>query len=145
MKTSIFAAGLLLVAGVASAQNYTIDWYKIAGGGGTSSGGSYTLSGTIAQHDAAAQSSGGSYTLAGGYWSLYAVQTPGLPRLSIARAVTNAVVVFWANTAVCTLQTKPNLSATNWTDYGGSISQAGGTNAATISPPTGSMVFRLKQ
>jgi len=39
----------------------------IDGGGGTSTGGSYELSGTIGQPDAG-QMSGGSYALTGGFW-----------------------------------------------------------------------------
>ena len=31
----------------AQAQTYSIDWYKIAGGGSTSPGGVYAVSGTI--------------------------------------------------------------------------------------------------
>ena len=34
------------------AQSYQIDWYKIAGGGGTSTAGVYAVIGTISQHDA---------------------------------------------------------------------------------------------
>jgi len=37
------------------AQSYTIDWYKIAGGGGTSTGGTQQVSGTIANPAPAAQ------------------------------------------------------------------------------------------
>jgi hypothetical protein len=63
--------GLLLVcwgAGVLAAPaGYAIDWWTIDGGGGMSSGGSYTLSGTIGQPDAGS-ASGGGYTLAGGFW-----------------------------------------------------------------------------
>jgi len=33
-------------------QQCSIDWYKIAGGGGTSTGGVYSASGTIGQPDA---------------------------------------------------------------------------------------------
>ena len=45
---------LLALAGcfAARAQQYSIDWYKVAGGGGTSTGGTYQVSGTIGQHDA---------------------------------------------------------------------------------------------
>ncbi len=38
------------------------------GGGGTSSGGAYTLDGTLGQPDAGTHS-GGSYSRAGGYWA----------------------------------------------------------------------------
>lgn len=46
---------------------YQIDWYTIDGGGGTSTGGPYTLTGTIGQADAG-WSSGGNYELLGGFW-----------------------------------------------------------------------------
>jgi hypothetical protein len=43
----------------AFAQTYSIDWYKIAGGGDTSTGGTYTVSSTIGQHDAGGPMTGG--------------------------------------------------------------------------------------
>ena len=46
---------------------YEISWHTIDGGGGTSSGEQYTVSGTIAQHDAA-YSEGGQYEVLGGFW-----------------------------------------------------------------------------
>ena len=48
--------------------DYSIDWFTIDGGGGTSSGGAYTLIGTIGQHDAG-YSEGGQYELLGGFWA----------------------------------------------------------------------------
>ena len=70
MKKLIVSLGLLLGL-FASAQNYSIDWYKIAGGGGVSTSAVYTVSGTIGQHDAGGPMIGGSYSLFGGFWSLY--------------------------------------------------------------------------
>jgi hypothetical protein len=55
----------------------------VAGGGGTSTGGVYAVSGTIGQLDASGTMTGGSYSLTGGFWALYAVQTPGAPTLTI--------------------------------------------------------------
>ena len=49
----IFFLLFLLLPVVIFAQSYSIDWYKIAGGGGTSTGGVYSVSGTIGQNDAA--------------------------------------------------------------------------------------------
>jgi hypothetical protein len=63
--------------------NYTLDWYTVDGGGGTSSSASFGLSGTIGQPDASV-SSGGSYTLAGGFWpgapSSYRLRVPLVKR-----------------------------------------------------------------
>jgi hypothetical protein len=47
-------------------SQYRIDWYTIDGGGGTSSGGQYVLTGTIGQPDAD-WASGGVYELLGGF------------------------------------------------------------------------------
>jgi len=44
-------------------QSYSIDWYKIAGGGGTSTGATYQVIGTIGQPDASGAMSGGNYSL----------------------------------------------------------------------------------
>jgi hypothetical protein len=51
-------------------SGYELSWYTIDGGGATpggSTGGSYSLGGTIGQADAGT-SSGGSYQLNGGFW-----------------------------------------------------------------------------
>ena len=144
MKKLILFFGLLIPA-LGFAQSYTIDWYKVSGGGGTSTGGTYQVSGTIGQPDAGMAMSGGSYSLTGGFWSLIAVvQTPGLPNLGIAHSG-NSVIVSWPNTVSSTLQTNNNLaSASGWNAYGGTVNTTSGTNIITISPPTGSLFFRLK-
>ena len=46
---------------------YELSWYTIDGGGGRSSGGPYTLTGTIGQPDAA-YSAGSGFELLGGFW-----------------------------------------------------------------------------
>jgi hypothetical protein len=86
---------LVAAACSAQAQQLAIEWYTIDGGGGTSTGGVYTVSGSVGQSDAGTLS-GGNYTLSGGFWGiLAAVQTPGAPWLSITRTVTNTVCVWW--------------------------------------------------
>ena len=59
---------LILLSPVISVSggDYEISWSTIDGGGGRSSGGPYTLTGTIGQPDAA-WSSGGQYELLGGF------------------------------------------------------------------------------
>src|SRR6266581_9809772 len=89
---------VVALAGSASrlaAQTYSIDWFTIDGGGGTSTGGVYSVSGTVGQPDAGTMS-GGNYSLTGGFWSLLSVvQTPGAPLLTITLTSTNTAVVSW--------------------------------------------------
>src|SRR3954454_23873009 len=93
MKKAFLSLSFSLSAFAALAQ-YSIDWFTIDGGGGTSTGGVYSVSGTIGQPDAGAMS-GGNYSLTGGFWSLFAVQMPGAPLLSIALTTTNTALVSW--------------------------------------------------
>lgn len=50
-----------------SGGDFTITRYVIAGGGGDSTGGDYSLSSTIAQPLAGTQSNGGGFRLTGGF------------------------------------------------------------------------------
>ena len=133
-----------LVSSLGFAQQYSIDWYKVAGGGGTSTGGTYQVNGTIGQPDAGVPMTGGNYSLTSGFWSLISVvQTPGLPNLTITHAG-NSVIVSWPNTGSYTLQQNGNLAMpAGWTTSGYSITTSNGTNSITISPPTGKLFFRL--
>jgi hypothetical protein len=54
--------------GVASMAGYTLPWWTVDGGGGTSNSTQYALSGTTGQADAGTLI-GGDYTLAGGFWA----------------------------------------------------------------------------
>jgi len=124
-----------------AAQSFSIDWHKIAGGGGTSTNGQYSLGGTIGQHDASGPMTGGSYSMTGGFWTIGAVQTPGAPILTIVSS-NDQVIVFWPTSATgWTLQTNGDLGTTNWGDYLGAIVN----NRATNSVLTGNLFFRLKQ
>ncbi len=68
----LLAVGLLLLAlgSLALAQSGTpqIAWWTVDGGGGTSSGGIYAISGTAGQPEAGGFSSDGGYTVIGGFW-----------------------------------------------------------------------------
>src|SRR5438309_765524 len=88
----LVALAFFLIAVRARAQ-FAIDWHTIDGGSGISTGGVYAVNGTIGQPDAG-KMTGGNFTLEGGFWSIFAVQTPGAPLLSIERQV-NAVRVYW--------------------------------------------------
>ena len=68
-RSALFAILASLSLAFPALGQYSITWYTIDGGGGTSSGGSYTLSGTIGQPDAGPSLTGGSFSLTGGYWA----------------------------------------------------------------------------
>jgi len=137
---------LLLLPVLCPAQTYSINWHKIAGGGGLSSGGNYSINGTIGQSDAGLTMTGGSYALTGGFWSLISlVQSVGLPNLSISFAG-NQVVISWPATGTYTLQQNNNLAASaSWVTSGYSINTVNGLSSVTISAPTGQLFFRLSK
>ena len=149
MKKIILLLGLLApLAGFA--QTYSIDWYKIAGGGGSSTGtngGSvYSVSGTIGQPDAGPTMTGGTYSLTGGFWSIISVvQTINSPLLSITHTGSTSVVVSWpAPSTGFVLQQSTNLTKTNyWVPSSYTMTTNSSTISITIAPPTGSLFFRL--
>jgi hypothetical protein len=61
-STSEFALAMI------GPPEYDLSWHTIDGGGGTSSGGDYSLTGTIGQPDPGAMS-GGTFALVGGFWA----------------------------------------------------------------------------
>ena len=64
---------LCLCASAAQAQDSSIGWFTIDGGGGASAGGAYSVIGTAGQPDAGAMG-GGVYTLSGGFWGFLATE-----------------------------------------------------------------------
>jgi len=133
----------LLLPLAATAQQYSNNWFKVSGGGGTSTGGVYSVSGTIGQHDAGGPMTGGLYSATGGFWAIYALQTLGLPNLTIAFVAPDSVKVSWPNIGSYTLRTNSNLTTPGWSGYGGTITTANGTNSVTFTPPKGNLFFRL--
>jgi hypothetical protein len=57
-----------LLAGTLHAQSLELSYWTVDGGGGTSTGGTLTLRGTIAQPDADQPALGGTLELTGGFW-----------------------------------------------------------------------------
>jgi hypothetical protein len=145
----LFLLLALLVPALSHAQTYSVAWYKVAGGGGTSTNAPYSLSGTIGQQDASSAMTGGNYSVTGGFWSMISVvQTPGVPNLTITFVGPNSVVVSWPNTGSYTLQQNSNLAvAAGWATSGYPVTtnNPSGTNSITITPPAGNLFFRLAQ
>lgn len=122
------------------AQSYTIDWYTVDGGGGTSTGGVYSVSGTIGQPDAGGPMTNGQYSVAGGFWALpTAVQVTNAPTLTIVPATPGNVTISWTpNTPGFVLQETWSLSPANWTN-----SPSGATNPITVPATLPTKFYRL--
>lgn len=138
MKRHILTFVLALTALAALAQ-YSIDWSTTDGGGGTMSGGSFTLRGTIGQPDAD-QMDGGDFVILGGFWVPQAVQMPGAPWLSIlAEGGTNVIVSWIPADPGWVLQESDNVHS-NWMD-----SASGSLNPVSIPATAAAQFYRLRQ
>lgn len=141
--SSIFACLLFLAAPQAFAQ-YSIDWHTIDGGGGTSTGGVYSVTGTIGQPDAGTMS-GGNFTLNGGFWSLLSlVQTPDSPLLKIILTGTNTALVSWPSpsTGFVLQQNTNGIGTLNWSNSVAPTDN-GTIKYIVVNPPTGNRFYRL--
>ncbi len=131
----------------AHAQNYAIDWFNISGGGGTSTGSVYSVTGTIGQPDTGI-SSGGNYTLEGGFWSIIAtIQTPGAPFLKVKRAG-NTVEISWAsaNTSGFLLEETGSAAGTIiWASVSASVTVVNNENVVTVPANPDLHFYRLRK
>ena len=140
----MIALWVTLVATAAQAQSYSIDWFTIDGGGGTSTNGQYSLSGTIGQPDASGAMSGGNYSVTGGFWALVqVVQTPGAPTLNISHSG-STVTVYWQDVSGWSLIQNGNLTTpvASWS-ANNTATLTGGTNYLTLTNPPGNLFYRL--
>ena len=144
MKTTTILTllGIPLSSVILHAQSYSIDWFKIAGGGGTSTGGVYQLSGTIGQPDVGPVMTNGQFSVTGGFWVLpIAVQSLGAPTLTIVPAAPGNATISWLpNTPGFVLQESSSLSPATWTN-----SASGATNPITIPATLPAKFYRLKK
>ena len=145
---ALFGSACVLVSS-ALAQSYSIDWFTIDGGGGTSTGGVYSVSGTIGQPDAGVMS-GGQYSLVGGFWGVTAIQTPGAPLLSVTNS-SGTVVVSWPRPAdgfvldqTMALASPP--AAISWSPVAVGTYQTNATHIFISLPaPVGNKYYRLRK
>jgi hypothetical protein len=137
---------LALAATASRAQSYSLDWFKVSGGGGASSNSPYTLHGTIGQHDASSvPMTGGNYSLTGGFWALYAVQTPGAPLLSVTLTTTNTVLISWPYpSSGFALQGNSALGTPGWLTVTNVPALVNGRNQVIVAPPVGNQFYRLR-
>jgi hypothetical protein len=116
-RSFVASLAFLAIALTARAQ-YSIDWSTIDGGGGTSTGSVYSVTGTIGQPDAGGPMTNGQFSVTGGFWALpTAVQTTNAPTLTIVPATPGQATISWTpNTSGFVLQENLSLATTNWVD-----------------------------
>jgi len=136
---------------------FSINWFTIDNGGGTSTGGAYAVSGTVGQPDAGwpvdqngfpvPHSTGGHYTLAGGFW---VVIQPDLPPLKIERRAGNLVLSWSANAISIVVQSATQLasSGAGWSSFGGEPTRVGDQFelivGPALTPPNPIRFFRVR-
>ena len=140
------STGLLSLQVLPLFGQFSVPWHSIAGGGATSRGifCEYSVSGIIGQaHAGTANMEGGGFALAGGFLSLYAIQTPGAPQLTVGRTAPLTVTVSWPLTDGWTLQHAPAPDSKSWSQ----VSPPYQTNASKcwidVAAPTGNRYYRL--
>ncbi|MCI0745370.1 MAG: hypothetical protein L0Y58_08205 [Verrucomicrobia subdivision 3 bacterium] len=135
--------GLLLTVHLGNGQNFAINWHTIDGGGGTSSGAQYRVSGTAGQPDAG-KLSGGNYILRGGFWGVAtAVQVAGSPDLSITASGANVILSWPSPSTGFILQQTTDLTSGTWTTVASLPGDDGATKRVTVPAFAGRAFFRL--
>lgn len=126
----------------AAPGNFSIPWHTVDGGGGSSTGSLFRVTGTIGQPDASSVShTGGVFRVTGGFWALpVAIQTEGGPVLAIAPAGPGQARISWTPaTPGFVLQEATTLSPPNWVN-----SPSGALNPVTV-PAAGDKFYRLRK
>jgi hypothetical protein len=140
MKTFFTTLIALVIFTSAARAQFAIQWSTIDGGGGTSSGGAYTLSGTIGQPDAGTLS-GGSYTLEGGFWPGLIVPSTGeAPTLLIQYSDVSVIISWSPSTPGFALEQSSTLLPLSW-----GAAPSAGANPASIPLGSGPTFYRLKK
>lgn len=146
MKRRVFIGLGLLGILVGLHAQYAIDWHTIDGGGGTSTGGVYTVTGSIGQPDAG-RMTGWPYALEGGFWGIVgAVQMEGAPLLTVRRTDTNTVLISWPTPATgYALEQNPVVSGGTWNWVTNTPVQVGAAWQVILPAPDSNRFYRLKK
>lgn len=113
-----FFLSLFALTALPGAADFRLDWHAV-GSARTGTNGPYSLAGTVGQPAAGAMH-GGPFSLVGGFWSIIAVQTAGLPTLHISHAAPGSAIIRWSPaTPGFKLQVSPSLASPAWEDVPG--------------------------
>ncbi len=118
---------------------YALDWFSLDGGGGTSTGSVYAVSGAIGQPDAGLMQ-GGTFSLQGGFWGVLGTADLATPTLLITREAGQVSVSWTPLTLGFILEENTALSPSGWSPVSG-----GSTSPVTITITAGNRFFRLRK
>jgi len=152
-KTFLVAA--LLLAGSQSglnAQQYSVGWSATLGGGGsavtglggggTMTGGQYSLAASIGQVGAGGPTGGGQYILNGGFW-----EVPGGPDLSIQFTAPDTLTLSWPMPALGCFVLQQTASVDplliNWVDVPNPVTFANGMDQVVVTVSGSTEFYRL--
>jgi hypothetical protein len=139
LAASIWALLTFGAMSVATAQPYAVGRFTINGGGGTSGGGNYILSGTVGQPDTGTLT-GGSFTVEGGFWPGFVVpSTNGGPTLFV-QLFGNGLIISWSPAVTgFVLEQTESLTSPSWS--------AAPTGNPTVPIPAsnGTRFYRLRK
>jgi hypothetical protein len=139
MKT---LALILFASLLNAAAQYEIIWSTMDSGGGQSSGGAYTLTGTIGQPDAGVSTARG-YTLYGGFWNF--VELEIVPALRIIHAGPN-VILAWPDPSLnFELQSTVDLLPAAWSNVADAPLVVGAEKQVTLPLQPTRQFFRLRR
>lgn len=142
---------LALVASVLSSLGqsggpFELQWSTLDGGGGTSGGGRFALSGTIGQPDAGTLA-GGPFKLEGGFWSgVTLLQSPGAPVLKIKFIGGGLAVLSWpVGVTGFALEETSTVGSAVWTATPQSVVDTAAEHTITVPASGVTKCYRLKK
>lgn len=145
---ALFVAACLLVPGWSAAEDFTLDWFATAAGGGDSRGGDFELSATLGQPEAG-EMLGGDFAIRGGYWSIVAaLATPAAPTLSVSLSA-GELVIAWPDSGSEgfgleeTTALSESAAGTVWTWIGGTSGVSSGLRSVRLPLAAGNRFYRL--
>lgn len=143
-KALIILAGALQITSAIPGQIYRMDLFVLAPSG-ISTGGVYSISGTVGQVEAGGMMSGEAYSLTGGFWnSSSTVEEPAATKLTVQVTGPGVVVVSWPSPSTgLFLEQSSSLSFPDWTAASETVTDDGTTKSIVISPTATHRYYRL--
>lgn len=139
------AVAVLLAMACASRADFALDWFTVDGGGGASTGGVFSVMGTVGQPDAGERHAGGSFWVRGGFWSL-SDEGDIEPALAIVLTAANAVKVLWPSPSTgYVLQQITNLVLAAWSTPSESTVDDGTSKYIIVNPAANRRIYRLQK